>query len=58
MDAALAKKMLPGEEDATMDLLKSKVQEQLESEELSKLYNDELSIILIQITYARQALVR
>lgn len=48
MDAALAKKMLPGEEDATMDMLKEKVQEQLESEELSKLYNDELKPKLLE----------
>lgn len=48
MDAALAKKMLPGEEDATMDMLKEKVQEQLESEELSKLYNDELKPQLLE----------
>jgi trigger factor len=48
MDAALAKKMLPGEEDATMDMLKEKVQEQIESEELSKLYNDELKPQLLE----------
>ncbi len=48
MDAALAKKMLPGEEDATMDMLKEKVQEQLESEELGKLYNDELKPQLLE----------
>ncbi len=48
MDAALAKKMLPGEEDATMDMLKEKVQEQLESEELAKLYNDELKPKLLE----------
>lgn len=48
MDAALAKKMLPGEEDASMDMLKEKVQEQLENEELSKLYNDELKPALLE----------
>ncbi len=41
-DAKLAAKMLPGEEDATMDMLKEKVQEQLENEAKTKLYNDEL----------------
>jgi len=41
-DAKLAKQMLPGEEEATMDMLKEKVQEQLESEEMTKLYNEEL----------------
>ena len=41
-DAKLAKQMLPGEEEATMDMLKEKIQQQLESEELTKLYNEEL----------------
>jgi len=41
-DAKLAKQMLPGEEEATMDMLKEKVQAQLESEEVTKLYNEEL----------------
>lgn len=48
MDAALAKKMLPGEEDATMDMLKEKVKIQLENEELSKLYNEELKPSLLE----------
>jgi trigger factor len=48
MDAKLAKKMLPGEEDATMDMLKEKVLEQMESEELSKLYNEELKPKLLE----------
>ncbi len=41
-DAKLAAKMLPGEEDATMDMVKEKVQEQLENEAKTKLYNEEL----------------
>ena len=49
----LAKKMLPGEENATFDLLKEKVKEQLESEELSKLYNDELKPKLLE-TYVEK----
>ena len=49
----LAKKMLPGEEDATFELLKEKVKEQLESEELSKLYNDELKPKLLE-TYVEK----
>lgn len=44
----LAKKMLPGFEDATIDMLKEKVKEQLESEEMSKLYNDELKPKLME----------
>jgi trigger factor len=42
IDDELAKKMLPGEEDATLEMLKEKVKEQIESEELSKLYNEDL----------------
>ena len=49
MDAALAKKMLPGEEDASMDKLKELVQTQMENEELSKLYNNELKPELLEI---------
>ncbi len=41
-DAKLAAKMLPGEEEATMDMVKEKVQEQLENEAKTKLYNEEL----------------
>ena len=41
-DAKLAAKMLPGEENATMDMVKEKVQEQLENEAKTKLYNEEL----------------
>lgn len=38
----LAKKMIPGEAEATLDMLKTKVKEQIENETLTKLYNDEL----------------
>ena len=41
-DAKLAAKLLPGEEDATMDKVKEQVQTQLENEEKSKLFNDDL----------------
>ncbi len=41
-DAKLAAKMLPGEENATMDMLKEKVEEQLINEAKMKLYNEEL----------------
>ena len=47
LDDELAKKMLPGEEDANMDMLRTKVKEQIESEELSKLYNEELKPTLL-----------
>ncbi len=44
----LAKKMIPGEEDATVELLKEQITAQLENEELSKLYNDELKPKLLE----------
>jgi len=37
-----AKKMLPQEEDATVDTLKEKVKEQIKAEKLNKLYTEEL----------------
>ncbi len=48
MDAALAKKMLPGDEEASMDKLKEQVKAQIENEELSKLYNEELKPSLLE----------
>jgi len=42
IDDELAKKMLPGQENATLEELKNQVKIQIENEELSKLYNDEL----------------
>jgi len=48
MDAALAKKMMPGDEEASMDKLKEQVKEQIEKEELSKLYNEELKPSLLE----------
>ncbi len=41
-DAKLAAKLLPGEEDATMDKVKEQVQTQLENEAKSKLFNEDL----------------
>lgn len=48
IDDELAKKMLPGFEDANVDMLKEKVKEQLETEEMSRLYNDELKPSLME----------
>jgi len=48
MDAALAKKLLPGDEEASIDKLKEQVKTQIETEELSKLYNDELKPSLLE----------
>lgn len=48
IDDNLAKKVLPGFENANIAMLKEKVKEQLESEEVSKLYNDELKPNLME----------
>ena len=44
----LAKKMLPGEEDASLEKLQELVKTQIENEELSKLYNDDLKPALLE----------
>lgn len=48
IDDELAKKMLPGQEDATLETLKERVKTQIENEQLSKLYNDELKPALLE----------
>ena len=55
LDDELAKKMLPGEEDATFDKLKEQVKLQIESEKLSALYNDELKPKLLETFVAKLA---
>ena len=44
----LAKKMLPGEEESTVDTLKEQVKAQLENEKLTKLYSEELKPALLE----------
>ncbi|OIP55605.1 MAG: trigger factor [Helicobacteraceae bacterium CG2_30_36_10] len=44
----LAKKMLPGEDDASLEKLIELVKTQIENEELSKLYNDDLKPALLE----------
>ncbi len=44
----LAKKMLPGEENATVEELKKQVKTQLENEALGKLYNEDLKPKLLE----------
>ena len=44
----LAKKMLPQNPDATLEVLKEEIKKQLKSEKLSKLYNDELKPKLME----------
>ncbi|MDD5053239.1 MAG: trigger factor [Sulfuricurvum sp.] len=48
LDDELAKKMLPGFDDANVDMLKEKVKEQLQSEAMSTLYNDTLKPDLME----------
>ena len=43
----LAKKMLPGESEATVEMLTEKIKEQIQSEKRAKLYNDDLKPSLI-----------
>lgn len=52
MDAKLAKQLLPNDEDATMDKVKEQVQQQLENEELSKLFNEKLKPELLETIVA------
>ncbi len=52
MDAALAKKLLPNEENPTMEMLKDQVKAQLENEALGKLYNEELKPELLEAIVA------
>ncbi len=48
VDDELAKKMLPGDENATLETLKEKVKEQLQSEEMSRIYNEDLKPSLME----------
>lgn len=44
----LAKKMIPGDEEATVETLKSQIKMQLDNEKISKLYNEELKPALLE----------
>ena len=48
IDDELAKKMLPGEDDADLEKLKALVKTQIENEELGKLYNNDLKPALLE----------
>ncbi|MCD6432978.1 MAG: trigger factor [Sulfurimonas sp.] len=47
IDDELAKKLLPGQEDATVESLKTQIKTQIDNEKLGKLYNDELKPALL-----------
>ncbi len=49
----LAKKLLQGEENATLDMLKAKLNEQIASEKIAKLFNEELKPKLIEALVAK-----
>jgi len=53
IDDALAKKLLQGDENATVESLKEKIKEQIESTETSKLYNEELKPKLVEALVAK-----
>ncbi len=48
IDEETLKKLLPGEENPSLELLKEKTKEQIKSEKMSKLYNEELKPVLIE----------
>jgi len=48
VDDELAKKLLPGQDDANLEELTKQVKLQIENEELSKLYNDDLKPALLE----------
>jgi len=48
IDDEFAKKLLPGQEDANLESLKAQIKTQIESEKLSKLYNEEMKPALLE----------
>ncbi len=48
IDDELAKKMLPGQDDANLEELQKQIKIQIENEELGKLYNDDLKPKLLE----------
>jgi len=48
IDDEFAKKILPQEEDVTVDLLKEKMKEQIKAEKIAKYYNEELKPVYLE----------
>ena len=48
LDEEMVKKLIPNDENATAETVKEKIAEQIKSEKMSKLYNDELKPQLIE----------
>jgi trigger factor len=42
LDEEMVKKLIPGDDDATADTVKAKIEEQIKSEKVAKIYNEEL----------------
>ncbi len=53
LDDALAAKLLRGEENPSVELLKERVADQIKQEKLSKIYNDELKPKLVEALVAK-----
>ena len=52
LDEEMVKRLLPGDENATVDTIIEQVKEQIKSEKLSKLYNEELKPKLVEALVA------
>ncbi len=48
LDEEMVKRLLPGDDSATVETIKEQVKEQIKSEKLSKLYNEELKPKLVE----------
>jgi trigger factor len=48
LDEEMVKRLIPGQEDATVETVKEQIREQIKSEKISKLYNEELKPQLIE----------
>nr|MCH9740513.1 trigger factor [Campylobacterota bacterium] len=52
LDKEMVKKLIPGDEEATADTVKEKIEEQIKSEKVSKIYNEELKPKLMEALVA------
>jgi trigger factor len=52
LDEEMVKRLIPGDDSATADTVKEKIREQIKSEKISKLYNEELKPKLIEALVA------
>ncbi len=53
LDEEMVKKLIPNDENATAETVKEKISEQIKSEKMSKLYNEELKPQLIEALIAK-----